>query len=68
MDETFFDQMFTIDDDQNQIINADITLNELWLTLKGLKATMPGPDGISNTYLKKLFDIIGLCRGYISYY
>jgi Reverse transcriptase (RNA-dependent DNA polymerase) len=59
IDNTFFDQMFSVDNDQNELINADITLNELWLTLKGLKATTPGPDGISNAYLKKLFDIIG---------
>jgi hypothetical protein len=56
---SFLDNMFTVDDDSNQNIKIDITLNELWLTLKSLKATTPGPDGISNTYLKKLFEIIG---------
>jgi hypothetical protein len=59
VDDTFFNQMFTVDNEHNEQINAEITLNELWLTLKGLKATTPGPDGISNAYLKKLFDIIG---------
>jgi Reverse transcriptase (RNA-dependent DNA polymerase) len=31
----------------------------MWQTLRSLKATTPGPDGISNMHLKKLFDIIG---------
>jgi len=56
---SFFDNMFTIDADLNDSIKADITLNELWQTLKTLRATTPGPDGISNTYIKKLFDIMG---------
>jgi len=56
---SFFDNMFTIEADLNDSIKADITLNELWQTLKSLRATTPGPDGISNTYLKKLFDIMG---------
>ncbi len=56
---SFFEKMFTVDDDFNHSIKADITLNEMWQTLKSLKATTPGPDGISNTYLKKLFDIVG---------
>jgi len=56
---TFLDNMFTVDADLNNSIIADITLNELWQTLKSLRATTPGPDGISNTYLKKLFDIMG---------
>ncbi len=51
--------MFVVDEDQNQAINSEITLRELWLILKPLKATTPGPDGISKTYLKKLFDIMG---------
>jgi hypothetical protein len=59
IDATFLNHMFEVDDDQNDVIKAEITLNELWQTLKGLKATTPGPDGISNAYLKKLFDIIG---------
>ena len=45
---TFFNNMFTVDDDQNQSIKNDITLHELWQTLRPLKATKPGPDGISN--------------------
>jgi hypothetical protein len=56
---SFLDNMFSVDADLNNSINADITLNELWQTLKSLRATTPGPDGISNAYLKKLFDIVG---------
>jgi hypothetical protein len=51
--------MFTVNEGVNQTINSEITVNELWGTLKPLKATTPGPDGMSNTYLKKLWDIIG---------
>jgi len=59
IDHTFFDNMFVVDADQNNSIHKELTLQELWQTLKPLKATTPGPDGISNTYLKKLFDILG---------
>ncbi len=38
---------------------APITIGELWQTLKPTRATTPGPDGMSNTYLKRLWDIIG---------
>ncbi len=51
--------MFVVDPEINDVINSPITLHELWLALRPLKATTPGPDGISNTYLKKLWDIIG---------
>ncbi len=59
IDPPFFDNMFTVDNELNENIATDITLNELWQTLKSLRATTPGPDGISNTYIKKLFDIVG---------
>jgi exonuclease III len=59
VDDTFFSNMFTLPAEQNACINAPITLDELWSNLKGLKATTPGPDGLSNTYLKKLWDILG---------
>jgi hypothetical protein len=54
-----FANMFTVNEGVNQTINSDITVNELWNILRSLKATTPGPDGMSNTYLKKLWDIIG---------
>jgi hypothetical protein len=54
-----FEHMFTVEQADNDHIKSDITLAELWATLKPLKATTPGPDGISNLYLKKLWDIIG---------
>ena len=59
IDERFLENMFSVDEELKQNIHAEITLNELWKTLKSLKATTPGPDGISNTYLKKLLDILG---------
>jgi hypothetical protein len=51
--------MFTVEQDVNDTINAEVTLDELWCNLKPLRATTPGPDGISNLYLKKLWDLIG---------
>jgi hypothetical protein len=54
-----FEHMFTVEQADNDHIKSEITLAELWATLKPLKATTPGPDGISNLYLKKLWDIMG---------
>jgi hypothetical protein len=54
-----FMNMFTVEQYVNESINTEITLAEMWNTLKSLKATTPGPDGISNLYLKKLWDIVG---------
>jgi hypothetical protein len=51
--------MFTIAPNDNDYISQPVTLEELWLNLKNTKATTPGPDGMSNTYLKKLWHIIG---------
>ncbi len=59
IEQNFLENMFTVEQDINDAINSPLTLNELWLSLKSLKATTPGPDGISNTYLKKLWDIFG---------
>jgi hypothetical protein len=55
----FLDNMFTVDPIENEQLCAPISINELWLTLKPTRATTPGPDGLSNTYLKKLWDIMG---------
>ncbi len=55
----FFDNMFTVEEVTNENISNDITLCELWQTLRSLRATTPGPDGMSNIYLKKLWDILG---------
>jgi len=51
--------MFTLQNHEAALVSSPITLAELWLTLKPLKDTTPGPDGISYAYLKKLWDIIG---------
>jgi len=59
IDPTFLSEMFVVDAHQNETIDKEITLQELWQTLRSLKATTPGPDGISNSYLKKMFDILG---------
>jgi hypothetical protein len=59
IDETFLDEMFRVGHDENAMMNSPVTLNELWSTLKPTKATTPGPDGLSNTYLKKLWDVLG---------
>jgi hypothetical protein len=55
VDENFFNEMFTVEPADNTNINAPVTLEELWKTLKPTKATTPGPDGLSNLYLKKLW-------------
>jgi hypothetical protein len=57
--DNFFQHMFTINPDVNDAIDVPLTLTELWNSLKSLKATTPGPTGILNTYLKKLWDIMG---------
>jgi hypothetical protein len=59
MDANFLDEMFRVDDGMDEYLCAPLTLGELWNTLKSTRATTPGPDGMSNTYLKKLWDIIG---------
>jgi hypothetical protein len=51
--------MFTVDPFYEQTIHAPITMHELWLTLRPTRATTLGPDGMSNNYLKNLWDIIG---------
>jgi hypothetical protein len=51
--------MFTATQDENNYMSRALTLDELWLNLKNTKATTPGPDGMSNTYLKKLWSIAG---------
>jgi hypothetical protein len=58
-DHSFLDRMFTLQNNEATLVNSPITLAELWSTLKPLKDTTPGPDGISYAYLKKLWDIIG---------
>jgi len=58
-EESFLDKMFTLQNHEAALVSSPITLAELWLTLKPLKDTTPGPDGISYAYLKKLWDIIG---------
>ncbi len=55
----YLHEMFQLRDEEVAHVNAPITLGELWSTLKPLKDTAPGPDGISHIYLKKLWDIIG---------
>jgi hypothetical protein len=51
--------MFTVTNDENTYMARPITLDELWANFKNTKATTPGPDGMSNTYLKKLWPIAG---------
>jgi len=59
IDDDFLAHMFSVDEVVNDSINRDITIDELWQTLRPLRATTPGPDGMSNVYLKKLWDILG---------
>ncbi len=45
--DSFFANMFTVDVAVNDNISREITIDELWQTLRPLRATTPGPDGIS---------------------
>ncbi len=58
-DNIFFDDLFTLQDHETAVVSAPITLADLWAVLKNLKDSAPGPDGISHTYLKRLWDILG---------
>ena len=51
--------MFTVQQHFHYNIHAPITLDEMWNTIKSIRATTPGPDGISNLYIKKLWYILG---------
>jgi len=51
--------MFTVQQHFHDNIHAPITLDEMWNTIKSIRATTPGPDGISNLYIKKLWNILG---------
>jgi hypothetical protein len=59
IDYGFFDAMFQVEAEENVSISKPVTMEELWATLKMTKATTPGPDGLSNTYLKKLWGLLG---------
>ncbi len=59
IDSTLFDNMFKVNDLQNAELSKPITKEELWFNLKSIRATTPGPDGISNTYIKKFWHIFG---------
>ncbi len=59
VNDSFLSKMFTLEEAEVNVISQPITLNELWMALKPLKDTAPGPDGISHIYLKKLWDIMG---------
>jgi len=58
-DENFLDSMFRVEEVADVGMAAPVTINELWSALKPTKATTPGPDGLSNTYLKKLWCVLG---------
>ena len=51
--------MFTVQQHFQDNIHAPITLGEMWDTIKSMRTTTPGPDGISNLYIKKLWNTFG---------
>ena len=59
IDNDFLAEMFTVQQHFQENIHAPITLDEMWNTIKSIRATTPGPDGISNLYIKKLWHILG---------
>jgi hypothetical protein len=59
IDNDFLNEMFTVQQQHQDSIHAPLTLDEMWNTIKSVRATTPGPDGISNLYIKKLWYILG---------
>jgi hypothetical protein len=59
IDNNFLDEMFEVQQHFQDNIHAPITLDEMWNTIRSVRATTPGPDGISNLYIKKLWYILG---------
>jgi hypothetical protein len=53
------DKIFEVTPMNEQAVHVPITLQELWALLYPTRPTKPGPDGMSNTYLKKLWNILG---------
>ena len=51
--------MFTVQQHFQDNIHAPITLEEMWNTIKSIRTTTPGPDGISNLCIKMLWYILG---------
>jgi len=51
--------MFMVQQHFQENIHAPITLDEMWNTIISIRATTPGPDGISNLYIKNLWHILG---------
>ncbi len=59
IDNDFLNEMLTVQQHFQDNIHAPITLDEMWNTIKSIRATTPGPDSISNLYIKKLWNILG---------
>jgi hypothetical protein len=59
IDNDFLNEMFNVQQNFQDNIHAPITLDEMWNTIKSIRATTPGPDGISNLYIKILLNILG---------
>ncbi len=51
--------MFSVQQHFQDNIHAPISLDEMWNTITSIRATTPGPDDISNLYIKKLWNILG---------
>ncbi len=52
IDNDFLNEMFNVQQNFQDNIHAPITLDEMWNTIKSIRATTPGPDGILNLYIK----------------
>ena len=46
IDNDFLADMFTVQQHFQENIHAPITLDEMWNTIKSIRTTKPGPDGI----------------------
>ena len=59
IDNSFFDQCPKLNEDNRNNIDKDLTLNDLYESLKTCKESAPGPDGIPYEIYKKFWTITG---------
>jgi len=60
VDGSFFDNCPKLDVKNRDLLEREITLEELKESLKGCKETSPGPDGITYKIYKEYWEILGM--------
>ena len=59
-DESFFRLCPKLSEDNSRQLDSEISMEELRITLKSMKDSAPGPDGIPYSVYKKLWPILGM--------